>query len=279
MSPWAVLAAGCLALAVPLLRPGCLVGAVDLPAAAGPGPGPGAARPARRRLAVALAGSGALVVLGVALAPAASLPPTAPPVAAVLAAGSAGVAWLVVRRRGRRAAVARAGRVLEACELLAAELAAGLPAGRALGRAADAEPLLGPAASAEALGADVVDALRRSAETPGAAGLSRLAAAWSVSQRTGQRLAPAVRSVGAALRRDRATRRVVDTELASARATARLLAALPVLALVLGGGTGSDAWAFLLGTPAGVACLALGVGLGMAGLVWIERITDAAETT
>ncbi len=208
-----------------------------------------------------------------------ALPPTALPVTAALAAASAGGAWLGVRQRRRRAATARADRVLEACELLAAELGSGLSAGRALERAAEGEPLLGAAASAERLGADVAAALRGTGATPGAAGLARLAAAWEISRRTGQRLAPAVRSAAETLRRDRATRCVVDAELASARATARLLAALPLLALLMGGGTGGEPWTFLLGTAPGVACLAVGLGLGVAGLAWIERITDAAETT
>lgn len=229
---------------------------------------------------IGVVGTAVVVVLGLTVGPAAVGPMvrgTAPVGALVLAAGAAFGWWLVTRRRSREQALTRAARVLEACELLAAELAAGLPPGRALARAAAAEPLLGRAAAAERLGADVVAALRDTAGRPGAAGLARLAAAWELAETIGQPLAPAVRSAAATLRRQLATDRVVAAELASARATARLLALLPVLALVLGGTSGT--WGFLLGSPAGIACLAVGVGLGAVGLAWIERIADDVGTS
>jgi tight adherence protein B len=95
-----------------------------------------------------------------------------------------------------------------------------------------------------------------------------------VSHRTGAGLADALDRVAGTVRADRATRRVVAGELASARATARMMAALPLLVLVLGAGGGASPWGFLLGTPAGVLCLGAGLGLGALGLWWIERIAD-----
>ena len=162
--------------------------------------------------------------------------------------------------------------VLECCDLLASELAAGQAAESALARAAETWPALAPVWQSHAFGGDVPSALRRAGAEPGAGGLALVAAAWHVSHRTGHGLADALGRVAQALREARATDRVVRGELASARATARLVAALPVLALVIGSGSGGDPLGFLLGTPLGVACLGGGLALGLAGLGWIERI-------
>ena len=55
-----------------------------------------------------------------------------------------------------------------------------------------------------------------------------------------------------------------------------MVALLPIVVLTMGSGAGSDPWAFLLGTPIGLGCLALGVLLTGLGLFWIEKIADRA---
>jgi tight adherence protein B len=175
-------------------------------------------------------------------------------------------------RRRRQEAVATADRVLETCELLAAEVAAGQPPGHALARAAAAWPVLAPAAEAGTLGGDLPRTLRELADRPGASELRLVGAAWEVAHRSGSGLADALDRVSTSVRADRTTRRVVESELASARATARLMAGLPVLVLLLGGGAGTSPWTFLVATPIGWACLVGGLALGLAGLWWIERI-------
>ncbi len=210
--------------------------------------------------------AGGLVTLAVLLVPG----------SAALVGIGAGVVLAVVvlaRRRTQRQAAARvSARVLETCELLAAELSVGQPPGQALGHAADVWPPLRHAAEAFVLGSDVPAALRSLSSRPGAGDLRLVAAAWSVAHRTGQGLADAVQRAAESIRADHATRRLVEGELASARATVRLVAGLPVLALLMGSGAGGDPVAFLLGHPLGLACLAGGLVFGFAGLWWIEAI-------
>lgn len=189
--------------------------------------------------------------------------------------GSPGEVPLLGRRREVAADQAA---VLEVCDLLAAELASGRPPGAALATASERWPPLVAAVEAVRLGADVPDALRRLAELrPGAGDLRWVAAAWQVAQHSGHGLAAALERTAGGLRARRRTRRLVDSELASARATARLVACLPLAVLVMGSGAGSDPWTFLLATPVGWVCLAGGLGLIALGLWWIEHLAEQAS--
>ncbi|GAA5113321.1 hypothetical protein GCM10023339_17490 [Alloalcanivorax gelatiniphagus] len=181
-----------------------------------------------------------------------------------------------VLSRRRREAADRAA-VLEVCDLLSADLAAGRPPDVALAAATQRWPPLGPVVEAMRLGADVPDAMRRLAATRrGAADLRWVAGAWQVAQDSGHGLATALERTAGGLRARRRTRRLIDSELASARATARLVACLPVAVLLMGSGAGSDPWAFLLGAPIGWVCLGAGLALIGLGLWWIERLADKA---
>lgn len=199
-------------------------------------------------------------------------------VVAVAGAAALGGAWLIWRRRRDRQLRERTALgVLEACEVMAAELTAGRPPGYALEAAAGRWPDLAPVVEACSLGSDVPGALRRLAASPGAGDLRVLAAAWQVAHSSGHGLAHAVSRVSDRIRAQRRTQRVVVSELASARATARLVALLPVIALAMGSGAGGDPWNFLLGTPLGWCCLGSGLALGVLGLWWIEAIADQVE--
>ncbi len=233
------------------------------PAPAGPGPG------GHRVRVLAL-----LVAAGLT----AALVPRFGLLAVVLGGAALGVAALWRRHQRRRTAAQVADLVLETCEVLAGELAAGRPPSDALDRAATSWPALGPVAEAFRIGSDVPAALRDLGDhLDGARDLRVVAAAWQVSHRTGEGLAVAVDRVADALRDAAATRRLVAGELASARATARLVGCLPVLALLMGSGAGGDPWGFLLGEPLGLACLAGGLTFGLAGLAWIEAIARDVE--
>jgi len=225
---------------------------------------PRSPRSRRAGAAAVLVGAVGVVLVAPGLLPLALIGPLA----------FAGALRLVAARRRDRAAAATRHRVVDLCEVLGAELAAGQTPGASLAHAAGEWPYVAPAARAAAQGGDVPGTLRALAEQPGADALRVVAAAWQVAHRTGHGLADVMARVAGDLRGAEHTRRVVAGELASARATARLLAVLPVLALVLasGAGAGAGPWRFLLGRPVGLACLAAGLAFGYAGLAWVEAL-------
>jgi tight adherence protein B len=196
--------------------------------------------------------------------------------ALALIVGGAAAGVLSTWRRGRRAraALERQTRVVELSEALVGELRAGQPVVAALRRGVEVWPAFAPVAAAADLGADVAGAMRRLARESGTPALANVASAWQVSERTGSSLARTVDQVASSAREDLATGRLVRSELASAQATARLVALLPVATLAMAAGAGGDPWAFLLTRPAGLACLATGVGLVLLGLWWIDRIAS-----
>lgn len=192
-------------------------------------------------------------------------------VLACLAAG----ATLVRRSRRARVAEQRQERVVEVCEALVGELRAGQPLVASLERCLELWPGFEPVARSARLGADVPAALRRLGDEPGAEGLREVAAAWKVSATSGAGLAHALGQVAATARERQSTRHLVRGELASAQATARLVALLPLASLAMSSGIGGHPWHFLLATLPGLACLALGAASAFAGLLWIDRIATS----
>jgi len=192
----------------------------------------------------------------------------------VVVGAVAGAVHLRERGRRRGAAARTRSAVVEVGEALVGELRAGRDVDTALARAAVAWEPFGTVARAAALGADVPAALRRLGREPGAEGLRDLAVAWEVAGRTGGGLGDVLTQVVDGSRGVHEDLRTVGTELASARATARLMVLLPVITLGLAAGTGSAPWRLLVSEPLGVACLAGGTGLTLVGLLWIDRIAD-----
>lgn len=200
--------------------------------------------------------------------------------------GQAGAAawWSRIRRivgRGRERDI-RARGCAELCQGIAAELRAGRTATDALERAVSelAAPVrasLGPAVAAARSGGDVESALARLGRESGLGGLTGLAACWRVGAETGTGFAAVLDRFAETLRADLAHRAEVSAQLAGARSSARLLAALPVVGMALAAGLGTNPLTFLLGTPYGLACLVAGVALDAAGLWWTRRLAANAE--
>lgn len=186
----------------------------------------------------------ALVVVGIAV-PAGVL---GGPVAATIVAVYAIVTATVLRRRQRRRIeVTARSRALDAMAALAADLRAGLAAGQVL---AVARPVLDP-----------VPAI-----------LARVSAAWRIADVTGAPLADLLDRLEVDLRGLERIRLVAGAHAAGTRATAGLLAALPVAGIGLGYGMGADPLAILLGTPVGAVCAVVAVALQVVGLAWTDRL-------
>jgi tight adherence protein B len=114
------------------------------------------------------------------------------------------------------------------------------------------------------------------ARQPGAEGLRLMAACWRIGAERGATLAAVLDDLAAALRDQEATRQELATQLAGPRATARLLAVLPLLGLITAGVLGADPVAFLFGTLPGLACLLAGIGLNATGVWWTHRLAKKA---
>lgn len=232
-----------------------------------------------RRWAVVLAASAAVVV-GMAARPVLGLCAAIGVLAAVV--GGARV-W------GARAQEREYDALAEVVGALGGELRAGRGGAEAL--EATARVVAGPvgsrlraAASAVRLGADPVESL----DAPPIRGspaveelrsrvLMQVGAAWRVSAETGAPFADVLDRVEESVQADREHRRRVAAGLAGPRATAALLAALPVLGIGLGIGMGADPVRVLTTTGAGQLALLTGAVLDCVGLWWTGRIVRRAE--
>lgn len=217
-----------------------------------------------------------------ALAALVALLVSGPAAGVVVAIGALGVArWRRAAAARRTAAAERAGAV-EATAALAAELSAGRAPADALAGAADvavgpARQALQAAAASARLGGDVPAALVAAAPASAVAtALRSLAACWTVCATSGSGLAAAVWQLEEGLRADADRRRSLEAELAGPRATVSLLAVLPAFGLLMGAGLGADPLHVLLHTPLGAVCLAVGVLLDAAGLLWTSRLVARA---
>jgi tight adherence protein B len=191
-----------------------------------------------------------------------------------------------LRDRHRDAVVLRGvADLAEALRGLVGELRSGAhPAVAAEHAGEDAGPViatvLGTVATTARLGGDVTVALGDLARTqPALAGvLGQLSRAWQLAGRHGLPLA----DVLDAMRRDLDQRvrfaRQVSARMAGPRASAAVLAGLPVLGLLLGQAIGAAPLHVLLHTTLGQFLLVLGVLLTCAGLLWSARLVGKAVT-
>ncbi|MFA1546521.1 type II secretion system F family protein [Actinomadura chokoriensis] len=167
--------------------------------------------------------------------------------------------------------------VIELCDAMAAELSAGRTPDEAFTAAAS---VLDPHVSEELLHIPrpPPDHLDELATQPGAEGLRLLAACWRIGAERGGTFATVLDGLAGALRDEEAQRQDVSVQLAGPRATARLLAALPLLGLAMAAALGAHPVSFLCTTLPGLACLITGVTLNLLGLYWTRRLANSAES-
>jgi len=205
-----------------------------------------AARPAVAYRAVAFGAVGA-GALGFVLA--------GPVAAAVLAAYGATGAALALRAATHRAETRSLRAAVDAVAALAAELRAGLTVGSAM--AAASRSLAGPVV----VGDGAATAARR------------VEAAVEVAEASGAPLADVLDRLDTHLRAVDRARATASAQAAGARASALLLAAMPVAGTGLGFLIGVDSLHVLLHTPLGSACVVGSVVLQLSGLAWAARLS------
>lgn len=186
-------------------------------------------------------------------------------------------AWLVHGTRKDRRHIRERGDTARAARTLALLLQAGQIPTRALEDAAADCPVLAPAALTGRLGGDVGAALEDSGRLPGRDGLAKVSAAWRVSERTGAPISVVLSRVAENLRQDRHLAGVVAAELAAARASGRIMALLPFVAIAAGTLVGANPITFLFGSWMGETALIAGVVLAATGVVWTERIARSGS--
>ncbi len=180
--------------------------------------------------------------------------------------------WVVGRMREDRRRSMEKGTSARAARTLALLLQAGQIPTHALDDAATDCPVLAPAALTGRLGGDIAAALHDTGRVPGREGLTRVAAAWRVSESTGAPVAAVLTRVAENLRKERHLGGVVAAELATARASGRIMALLPFVAVAVGMLVGADPISFLFGSWIGELMFLAGTVLAAIGVVWTERI-------
>lgn len=197
-----------------------------------------------------------------------------------IAGGLVGVTvWRQVRDRRRvRSRIAVTEGLAEALRSLVAELESGAhPADAAESAARDAHSevavTLRAAAAVVRLGGDLDTVFGRSGNT------AAVGTAWRLAARHGLALGDVLDAVRADFDHQVRFARQVLARMAGPRASAAVLAGLPVLGVILGQAMGAAPLHVLTGSFAGQALLVVGVGLACAGVLWTARLTGRVIST
>jgi len=158
------------------------------------------------------------------------------------------------------------------CAAMCAELRAGASAESALLIATRDNPITPRGRTAAELGEPVAPAIRADAAAAQSAALAGIAACWQAAAESGAGLADGLQRVAALARAERRVAADLASETAAPRATARILALLPLLGLLFGELMGAHPVRWLLASRWGWLCLILGAIFLSVGQAWTIRI-------
>ncbi|MFE7801721.1 type II secretion system F family protein [Nocardia sp. NPDC057440] len=198
-----------------------------------------------------------------------------PLIAAALVTGTVGIR--LRRARHDRLRNAECAYLLDAVEAVIGELRVGAHPSAATAVAAhesrgEAARAFAVSAARSRLGGSGAEGLRHP-DSVVAPELAGIADAWRVAEHHGLALAELLSAARADLQGRIRFRGRTAAALAGARATAAVLAGLPLLGLALGQLMGAAPLRVLLTSAAGAVLLPLGTGLACAGLLWTDAIT------
>lgn len=159
----------------------------------------------------------------------------------------------------------RAGASLRQAVLESATTAAA-PLGRALG----------PAVLATHAGSSLADELDRWAGSCDSSSVRMAVAALSLGLRDGGPQTQAIEGVAATMRDRLALSGEIRALSSQARASAAVIVVAPVVFTIVSAMVDRDVLEFLVGSPAGLACVAVGFGLDAAGAMWMAAIMRRA---
>jgi tight adherence protein B len=132
----------------------------------------------------------------------------------------------------------------------------------------------GRASSSALPGIDVARVQLSWSGLPGWGSFRAVAACWHLADESGVGLADALDRLAVALRHEGEIATEIHGQLSSVRATATVLATLPVVALAMGNLLGAHPFSFLVQSPIGWSCLAGGASLVIVGWAWLNRQVD-----
>lgn len=150
------------------------------------------------------------------------------------------------------------------------QLRAGFAPGKALSRAAASQPALGILVNSESTHEEIIAELRRNT-FEGAEALAKVALFLDLSNERGTPLLPALEAIIGSLDAELAISEELQSEVASAKATATLLSLIPLIVLLA-----LHPFHFLFGTLIGRLALVGAVSLNLLGRFWISRISQSA---